>query len=347
MNPTPAIGILAPATDPLAGAVAEALAQRDAEDAPIAVRLDSDLNGAPPLTLNQSSATWGETDLQGLTTLWVRGFVYEDPVPPRTPSGADWAVWQIGHTMDEQRFSALCSLLEELERRGVAVVNPLAALRLAFMRPHLVQRLRRAGVATPAVLCTNDPEAAEGFAAEHETVVWRPATGRAAWQLCLAKQRRALFGAEKPPALLASVEAGNLVRSYAYAGEPLLSLLHSPPNAEGLEMLERVRATTLPEHARAALREAATATGQAWCEATLVVGDRACWVYDLEPDPEWGWLPSGMQGALAEALAARLAGDATAAVTVEAETWQERPSLFLRRMLRMLFEMEESKYVEG
>ncbi len=181
----------------------------------------------------------------------------------------------------------------------------------------------------------------QGVCAEHETVVWRPQNGRAAWQRCLEKQRTDIVQAEKPPVILAKGVPGPYVRVWVFEGEPLLALQASPPSdivPERLEQMTRIDPAPYAE----CLGRLAETLDIPWFQVAFVpVEDQPCF-YDIDADPVIDWLPPVYGEHLTSALAACLSGSESVESVKVAS--QKRPALFLRRMLRVLFEFEQCKY---
>jgi hypothetical protein len=67
-------------------------------------------------------------------------------------------------------------------------------------------------------------------------------------------------------------------------------------------------------------------------------------IYDIDTDPIYHGLPEAYQQRIREGLAHRFLGQENALESTPPEQPQSRPTLFLRRMLRILFEFEYYKY---
>jgi hypothetical protein len=298
--------------------------------------LDLALAAPERSAMSATELTWNGVDLTTLELAFLRGFSYCDPVMPAGDLDVDWSLWRFDYIGQQQKYTYLYSFFCELERRGVKLLNsPDAHLRL-FMRPFILEQLRQAGVNVPALTCTNRMDVAREFCGRHASVVWRPATGRAAYQLFQDRQREALVSLQKPPVLLAEVIAGPLIRAYLYDGQPLLCLKMGAPNPVGEETLERFVETDCGE-ACGDLRRVAETVRVPWLQVS----------FDLEADPVFEGLPTVHSEKLVTLLAARMLKRGAAcppAPTASAPEPKERPTLFLRRMLDILFEFEESKY---
>jgi hypothetical protein len=236
----------------------------------------------------------------------------------------------------------------------------------------------------PPFLCTNVAAEVNAFRAARAGkpasdstpatphLVWRPATGRAAWQLFTDRQRDALVSLRKPPVLVAELVEGPLVRAYLYRGEPVLLLEQAAPDCEGEEQLESfwevlcappataTAATApapaaggaesesrLPTAVAADLKRVADVLGAPWLEVLFAFRDGRAWIYDVYSDPRADSLPTAHREKLTALLAAKLLGVAPDRAGAAAPKERlSRPTLFLRRMLRILFEFERSKYAK-
>ncbi len=304
------------------------------------------------VVLDAEGVSWNEVRLETLEALYVHGFRYEDPVLPPADPACDWSLWQVGAVIRQQSYSFLYSVLARLEQRGgPRLYNPLSTEVAAFDRLGQLDRLARAGFAVPPLLLGNDGDTVADFQKQQAGqeqqaggVVWRPATGRAAWQWFQDRQRRHLVGPDKPPVLLAAVTPGRLLRVYVLDGQVALVLATSPPSREGVERLEAmIPVTTLPPAVLATVARAVTTLGLRWAVALVIDGPDGPVFYDVDPDPELTGLPFPFEDHLNRCLAAALAGETLPAAPFGTDP-VERPSLLLRRMLAIQFDMEQSKY---
>ncbi len=294
--------------------------------------------------LNETGIWVEGVDLTTFDMVWVHGFAYENPIIPGVDLNRDWSIWQVDYLADQQTYSSRFSMLRELERRGVQVMNPGALYLDGFVLFGLFEKLRGRGFHLPELLCSNRTEAAEAFLQDHETVLWRPVTGRASWQIFQEKQKKAYVAADKPPVILGAVMPGPVVRSYLAGGEVVLCLKHQPPNATPLmESLEQFWSIPCPVDTRATLEKLAHEVGLQWGSITFVAGTDGPWIYDLDVAPILDWLPALYRDFLIRALAAALTKNKIPTLDSEEPQLQERPNLFLRRMLHILFQFEMSK----
>ncbi|MCY3021176.1 MAG: hypothetical protein NTW87_19350 [Planctomycetota bacterium] len=341
------IGIFAFAGDEQACRLERAL---NAQSPGTAAFFDLSLGTAARATMGAGEAAWGGRDLTKLDIAFLHGFAYCDPVIPACGTGVDWSVWRFDYIAAQQKHTFLYSLFSELERRGVRVISPPAAHLQTFMKPLLLERLRRAGLNVPAAVCSNNMDAVREFCGRHANAVWRPATGRAAYQRFTDRQREALVSLQKPPIIVAEAVDGPVVRGYLLQGEPLLFLEKGAPDCTGEERLEgfwEVDYAAL----RPDLSRLAAEMNIPWLEVVFVAKDGKAWIYDVDADPLFEGLPTGHSEKLTALLAKSLlqvgqtflSADAVAAPPAKAVETQ-RPTLFLRRMLRILFEFEQSKY---
>jgi hypothetical protein len=153
-----------------------------------------------------------------------------------------------------------------------------------------------------------------------------------------------LIDPKKPPVLLAEIIEGPLIRAYILQGEPLLLLKHNAPAYLPLETLEIFQSLDC-RAVYGELQRLAECLGVDWMQVLFVLKDHQAWIYDIDTDPIYHGLPEAYQQRIGEGLARRFLGqeDAFESTTL-AEQPQSRPTLFLRRMLRILFEFEYYKY---
>lgn len=281
-------------------------------------------------------------DLAALEAVWVHGFSYENPVIPRPETRQEWSVWQVDYLSQQQRYSALFSLLEELARRGVKLFNAPQAYIQSYRMFSFLEELRSLGFLVPKLVCTNDPDAAGEFMHEHDPVIWRLATGRSAWQLFREKQVRAFVHPSKPPVILGEAVSGPLQRAYLLNGKVVSCIeSRSPRFTPPLETLEVLWEVSCAQSAQD-LESLAQRTGLEWAVVSFVPGQDGPLIFDCDPDPVLDWLPPVQQGYILDILAGFLSGKPTVAVEPP-QFDQERPSLFLRRMMGILFQFEASK----
>ncbi|GEM_PF-906405 len=316
----------------------------------------------PQFVLDDETVACRGMDLSRLDWLWVRGLPYMDPVLPPALRTADWSLWRHDHLLEQQRYSAWESLFAELERRGAKVINSRRLIARQFMLVEHLLLLQRQGFRVPELLCSNDMAEVEAFMERHPMVWWRPASGRAAWQRFTDKQRLFLIAPDKPPVMLAGHDGRRQLRAWLFGGECLLCLSVEPASLRPVEELEaggdhgelaRMESleTWLPftpgERVMAELGRLAGAGSAWWIEVSFDVhagGETV--IFDVDFDPSLDALPPPVAERLLEALERQFSAR-TARDTVEPHALPprlERPTLFLRRMLQIQFEMEHSKY---
>ncbi|HEY3321255.1 MAG TPA: hypothetical protein VGP72_12365 [Planctomycetota bacterium] len=319
-----------------------------------------DISLDPPerTSMDAGRICWNGVDLTTLDAAFLHGFTYLDPVIPSGDIDVDWSLWREDYIEQQMKYTYLYSLLTELERRGVRLINPPAAHLRAFMKTALLERLRENGLAVPSLLCTNSPEAAQEFCrgagcqpAGAAKVVWHPACGRGAWQPFFDRQRQALVSIKRPPILLAGLQEGPLVRAFVSDGKPLLILGRCAPQQrpdvaeETLEQFFEVPAAEVRE----SIRRAAEVLNIPWFQLLFIQAAGRAWIYDVEADPLLDSLPLPHQEQITGLLAEQLLGvrpqyEAPLQVSEAAAQPQQRPTVFLRRMLQVLFDFEKSKY---
>ena len=307
------------------------------------VRFDPAFSGEG-LVLDAQRFLLDDVNLTALGCVWVHGSTFENPVIPAPQELFDWSVWNIGYLADQQKQSARFSLLQELTRRGIKVVNPPAVHCQNFMKFAWLESLRSAGFKVPDLLCTNDPQSAATFRQKADLVIWRPATGRATWQRFREKQQNAFANPQKPPILLARVVPGPLARAYLMGGKVVLCLQHRPPAfTPPLESLEQLWSVPGGD-AVPTLERLARENSLEWGVITFIPSARGPYIFDLDADPILDWLPEAFRDFLIATLARFLTGRDMEEHPLPPENVLDRPNLFLRRMLRLPFQFEHSKH---
>ncbi|WP_319778236.1 hypothetical protein [Maridesulfovibrio sp.] len=272
----------------------------------------------------------------------LHGYSYDNPVVPQADDFQDFSVWQFGYLSTQQNQSYLFSLFSEMSRRGVEVLCPPRAHVLCYEKTHLLYRLKRSGVSVPSFILSNTMDDVVEFVSKNACSVWRPSTGRALWQLFTDRQREFLINADKPPVMIAETVKGPFCRVFSFRGEPVMALKMGYPNAEPPENLEVLWEYEPSQKLREACKLIYDSSDIGWAQVMGVEGDDTFWVYDVDTDPILNWLPDAQRVSLLDSLALLLAGkQGEKKPLLEAE---ERSPLFLRRMLRILFDFEYAKY---
>lgn len=302
------------------------------------------LLGEEVIAMDSGKILWDGIEIDRLERAYLHGFRHMDPLVPSSADGLDWGFWQSGYIADQQRYSILYSICTELQRRGVELINPPSSHLLNFTKGEQLERLRRTGVQVPELLCSNDREQVNEFTNRCGTALWRPATGRAAWQLFTPRQRDALVGPTKPPTLLAQLIDGPLLWAYQFGEETALVHGYSPAQTTPIEMLESFKAVPKADYSDQS-GELTKCTDAKWRRIQFILHEGTPWIYDLDPDPLLAHLPLSFQNHLINYLAHRLLGRASPPPPPELFAHgHQRPTLYLRRMLQILFDIEVTKY---
>ncbi|MGF1612407.1 MAG: hypothetical protein ACFCVA_00465 [Gammaproteobacteria bacterium] len=303
--------------------------------------------GNPPVVLDSRGVEWDGVNVSELQCGYIHGFRYANPAIPRALEDADWTLWQTDYIMDQQRASFVHSAFSELERRGVLLFNPPAAHVAAFALPDLLARLGQHGFRVPRLICTNDREAADVFCDQLSLSAWRPVTARAPWQRCTPYRRDRVMGLDRPPVLIAEIVDGPMIRAYLFDGKPLLMVkAQAPAFVPPLERLEVFTSVECPE-AHRDLERLAGALQLRWATVSYVVKNSEPWIYGIDPDPMWMELPEPYRDRVVTGLAQGLMGEDVMVLGAITDAPQARDTLFLRRMLQPLFELEHCKYHPG
>jgi hypothetical protein len=329
-----------------------------ADPCPVASKLLQNLNALVPesahlfpisqlslsLSLDEKGLFWDGIDLTVLDAVWLQGFPYQNPIIPPAELKQDWSLWQFDHLIRQQTYSTLFSLIQELDRRGVKVINSMQVQILGFTKFSMLERLRHNGFLVPPMICSNHNESVDAFCQQHGDVVWRPVSGLSAWQRFTDKQQANLIGPQYPPIMLAKIIPGPLHNSYMLKGRCVLSLQHKAPDStpplEKLEQFWRVASTKAPnpEHLFQTI-------GGHWLRVNYIISGGDTWVYDVDTDPVLTGLPDVFRNHLLNEVACEMTGSVNCLQNEsDLSLIQNRSNMFLSRMYRILFEMESSKY---
>lgn len=301
-------------------------------------------DGLPKVALDENGVYWDGINVAELDCAYVHGFNYDYPVKPVAELDIDWTAWQVDHLAEQQRYSFLLSAFTELDRYGIKLFNSPSVLVQNYMKLDMFEDLRQAGFRVPKMICTNDGESAARFMQSMKTVMCRPATGRASWQLFTDKVRQRVILPKKSPLLLAELKEGALIRVYLFNGKPLLILKYGAPDCTGTERVEHLevfQAVHYPE-LNEELNRLATFLSLGWGQILLVPGGNSFWIYDIDADPIIDWLPEPYRQGLTQAIAQGLLQQDIDITFSEAP--QPRSTIFLRSMLWLLLDIERQKY---
>lgn len=313
---------------------------------------DLNLGAQNKVTINSQGIFWNEHDLSELKIAFIDGFEYQNPVLPRLENNLDWALWNSDSIVQQQKYSLLFSLFSELQRRGVVLINPLGTLIRNFMKVNGLESLTLAenksfGLNAPRFLCSNEKQSAECFIDAHPQTVWRPATGRAAWQLFTPKQSQELVDLTKPPIIIAAIEPGPLRRAYCIDGKIVLVLNQAAPSDQAqLERLEMYQSTDYSVY-QERLSQLCRHLNLRWGEILFVDNGSDLIIYDTEPAPPIAQLPTAFANYLVTLISHALqaiANSTSYTIPEHKSLVAQRTTLFTRRMLRILFDFERSKY---
>lgn len=296
-------------------------------------------HGSPRIALGEEGIYWDDVNVAELACAYVHGFNYANPVLPSPLDDVDWTLWQADYLIKQQTTSLIHGAFLEMQRRGVKLVNPSDTHVQNFMKLNLLEEIRRNGFKVPRLACTNQVETAKQLATHVDPLLWRPSTGRAPWQRFGDRQSALLLAPDKPPILLAEAIQGPLIRAYLWQGKPLFCLQYRVPAPVPVERLE-VFQTIQCSEVYSELQRLTEALSLPWALVSLVLKDGEPWIYDIDPDPVFEGLPEIYQQRLAEGIAKGLLGEDIDALQPLTDTPQARPTLFLRRMLRILFDIE-------
>lgn len=333
--------------------IAEEVKNKIGNDCPV---FDLSLVNSEELIIDAERLFLNGIDLTSFKYIWLHNFQYQNPIIPSAVEQCDWSLWRAEYLVEQQRYSALASLFAELNRRGVILLNAPTIQLSTWMVQQPLELLRDLSYAVPDMLCTNDMQTAEEFVKQYKQVIWRPATGCAAWQLFKTKQQDDLIDPTKPPVLLAEVVSGLMLRAYVLFGKVVLVLANTTAgyasidensHTEHLEQFWHIQASAELE---AELIKIAEDINLIWGEIIFVQDDvdkQQPVIYGVNSDPEVSSLPLAYKDYLTSALAYGLMGNLSDIFKLQnklPEDKQNRQTLFTKRMMQVLFDFEKIKY---
>jgi hypothetical protein len=124
-------------------------------------------------------------------------------------------------------------------------------------------------------------------------------------------------------------------------GRTVLTVEWAQPSSDALERFEQFHVVGSATGGTGIGGDALAALGLRWGSVLYVAGPAGPVVYDVDADPLVTDLPPSLRDHLLESLAAGLTGNQPPVYA--GAPIVERESLFLRRMLRIQFEMEQTK----
>jgi hypothetical protein len=180
------------------------------------------------LVIEDEQVRWrGEDVLTGTRAAVILDSSYMWPVPALMPTTEQWAAYEGQFDLylrdERESRSFWISLMEILTDRLDYCVNPQEAFVHAALRPAALARLAAAGVPVPPQIDTNDPDAAQAFAAAHPGhLLSLPLGGRTDEPVWIAPEAVAELRLTEGPVSLQSVASQELRRGQAI-GRSLVS----------------------------------------------------------------------------------------------------------------------------
>lgn len=172
--------LLGPAADPQLDAVGRALAARGVPH----VKLDgATLDQGTPCTWTAQNALLGTLDLLNVHAVYVRQIPLAwPPLGTRDDTPVVLAGWMTPYMLSREREAFWRAVLMAWKDRGIRVLNPPVADRVAQNKPHQLDVARRLGVPVPETCITNDIQALRAFCRKHGDVAVKPLDGGALTQ---------------------------------------------------------------------------------------------------------------------------------------------------------------------
>jgi len=187
----------------------------------------------------------------------------------------------------EEKRAALESLLLTIEKRGVAVVNPLETNAQHSRKPFQLSLLEAKGLPVPRWVATNDPERVRQFVREVRAAVYKPLAGGASVRKVERKDLTTarLETLKSAPVLFQEYVKGAALRVYVVGRRVAAAAEIHSPEIDYRRKEEAVVSTRITPDERRAAIAAARACGMAFTGVDFVRHSKGFVVLECNPSP--------------------------------------------------------------
>ena len=268
-------------------------------------------------------------------------------IPMANPTGP-WHSWRDDYLVQHQNDSFFRSFLNEAQRRKILVVNPVSVLYLQSHLPALLLKLKKAGCPIADFIVTNDPKQAEHFLGK-QSGLWRPATGQAPWQHIDYSICRDILKSQ--PRIIARAGAGAWLFVFGTSERALAIIEVTPPNTSFPESLETYSIwEPAPETDELCQIVGKTIGANYFCLHGLYHDRAGFRIFDVELTPLITHLPERIRQILAQRAGQAIVELSAHTPSAPFQPFEfensklARPTIYLRRMLSNLFDVERMRY---
>jgi len=237
------------------------------------------------ITFSGDAVRLGTRRLPPLRSIYLRSF-HCNPLAP--VHAADLTERPHGLLAQcREKYALLASLVLTLQSGGVRVVNPIDVNAQHSQKLFQLALLRRAGLAVPRYLGTNEPAAVRRFVRQVKQAVYKPLAGGATVRRVepddLADERLSALAAA--PVLFQEQVEGVALRVYVVAGKVAAAAEIRSSELDYRRGEESVERAALTRDEAAMARRAAAACGMAFSGVDLMRGPRGPVVLECNPSP--------------------------------------------------------------
>lgn len=302
-----------------------------------------------PATIAMDLLSWGEMDFSSVALICIFDWTESVPTIPAADPPGSWSCWRDDYVCLEQKHSFFRSFLAEAERRGIMVLNSGNKTFDIFQCPHLLHKLKSAKLPVTDFIVTNEAREVAEFLGGN-TGLWRACAGPSPWQYIDAAIAEAVVVGI--PKIVTYSYPGEWVLLFSIFGRTLAILAVNPPRTEYPERLEAFSFWTEDEESSQFCQAVAEITGLDFVGIHGTFTQDGFRLFEIESSPLISHLPPQISAILfsrlAQTICEKITGHPpqpyTAALPAENERTYPRATIFLRRMLQELFDVERRRY---
>lgn len=265
-------------------------------------------------SLRDDTPIYEGQNLDGVEAFYNRTIYYSEPpydLDEQLKSGrVKLEDWYSAYAAERERQSLLGSWMRAIAFRAKRVANPVECLHLHYLRPHELTLLRRAGVAVPNTLVTNNPEELLLFKKEVGEVAYSPVAGSGAMKRLsnddlLPERLQLLISA---PVIFQEFQPGTHVRVFVLNRCVLSAVELESDTDNGSEQLGEI--VDIPESVAQMCLKAAETCSMVFASIDLKKSTRGEYrLTDCNPAPRFVGVQTPLGGSIERAFAEYLIGN--------------------------------------